>query len=275
MVKILYSLCLLLPLGSRAQQLAADSIAPDPPALRRVSSSTSQEGECQEVLQCDSLKGVVRVYYASGRLKSYTPFISQQPTRRWGVATSWYESGQLQSREDFINGQPHSLLVYYPNGTLKRQTTYANNQEMLGYCYGPAGQPLPYTPYEQPPLYPGGEVMLKSDLAHQLRLSYMQRELIAASPTAQYVEVYFEVAKDGSVRSPVVSALYPALVTALGGSVRASELLSTQLPVISAALVQAFQQLPRRFLPGQRDGEVAAFACRMSVDLLATGRHMR
>ncbi|QKG52392.1 hypothetical protein [Hymenobacter sp. BRD67] len=118
--------------------------------------------------------------------------------------------------------------------------------------------------------------MLKSDLAHQLRLSYMQRELVAASPVAQNVEVYFEVAEDGSVRSPVVlSALYPALVAALGGSGRASELLSAQLPAVSAALVQALEQLPRRFLPGQRDGEAAAFACQMSVDLLATGKRNR
>ncbi|QKG52391.1 toxin-antitoxin system YwqK family antitoxin [Hymenobacter sp. BRD67] len=155
MVKILCFLCLLLPLSSWAQQPAADSIAPNPPRWQRVSSSTGRQGECQEVLQCDSLTGVLRVYYASGQLKSYTPFLSRQHAQKWGVATCWYESGQLQSREDFINGQRHSLLVYYPNGTLKRQTTYADNQEMLGYCYGPAGQPLPYTPYEQPPLYPG------------------------------------------------------------------------------------------------------------------------
>lgn len=231
-----------------AAQAPADSLAPAPPAWRRVSSRITSAGECLEILQCDSSQSVIRLFYTSGRLKSYSAFTNGQRPMGWGVATSWYEDGQLWSRQEYADGQPQRLLVYYPDGALKRRATYAGGQELVAACYDPAGQPLAYARYEQPALYPGGDALLKKDLLRRLRFSYAQRQLLGLLPAAmRTVEVLFEVGEDGSIHHPQV----------LAGAV----------PGLAAPVLSALQQLPRQFVPGRRDGEVVATYYRLPVQL--------
>jgi protein TonB len=105
----------------------------------------------------DSIAGNVRKYDAAGKLKSMTAYGHLQLKIRHGVSTTWYENGQMHTKEDYVAGQPHGeLLVYYPDGTLRRRDQFAKGERTAGQCFGPDGQPVAYFDYLQPPVYSEG-----------------------------------------------------------------------------------------------------------------------
>jgi protein TonB len=66
-----------------------------------VTSHTDSTGLCVETLSWTGPDGLVRIYYASGRLKEYVPYADLGTGQVHGVATTWYDSGQLGSRQPF------------------------------------------------------------------------------------------------------------------------------------------------------------------------------
>ena len=215
---------------------AADSICPQAPTVVRwVSSRVDSTGACTEALEGVGPGAVVRAFYPSGRLKEYVPYANLRTGRRHGVATSWYDNGQLKAYQIFLDGQRDSTLaLYYENGQLKRQTQYRAGIEQLGTCFAADGQPLSYFPYEQLPLYPGGEAQLTKELKRALRLP-------------PQVSVYLWVPHELEVRF---------VITETGLIGRPEIVVSSHVPALDQAVLAAVAKLSQRFHPGSRDGVV-------------------
>lgn len=230
------------PADSALYELASDE--------RRVSSETDSTGTCLEVLHWQQGTGLVRTFYPSGHLKEYVPYGDLIMGQRHGRVTSWFANGQLNTQQTYYQGQRMGeLLVYYENGALKRRTEYTAGNEMLGDCFDAAGQPIAYFPYEQLPLYPGGQAQLSKEVSKALRLPRMPNQLpLEALMGPLQVEVVFQVAEDGSIRAPRVAR-------------------SSRVQVLDQAVLAAIAKLTRRFRPAQRDGQLVACAYYLPVQV--------
>jgi protein TonB len=238
-------------LASRAQAPQATPVAPPATFFTadfRVSSSSDSTAFCSEITFRDSLSGVARVYYPSGKLRQYVPYGNVYRHLIHGTLTTWYEDGQLCTKEEYLNGvRQGDLLTYYPNGVVKRQERYEKGLCGVGKCYGPNGAPVPYFAYEQLPLYPGGEEQLLKELKRAVRLTSaeqnaMRREIdnirSLMYSTQRQVDVELAVAADGRVTNARVVA--------------------STARYLNAAALRAVTKLQRSFVPGRRDGQTMA-----------------
>lgn len=249
----------ILSLMARAAQaqLLADSLTARPDSSRyevaldqrRVISYTDSSGTCTEQLQWGEPSGLVRVYYPSGHLKEYVAYANLARGYRWGVATSWFDNGRLGTWQAYQDGQRHGpLLLYYESGALKRRTEYVAGNELPSNCYDAAGQAVAYFPYEQLPLYPGGHTQLTREINKTLRLP---RQLpIFYSGERCLVEVVMQVAEDGSIQNPRVAV-------------------SSRVPALDQAVLDAVARLGKRFNPGKRDGLLVPCEYQLPVEFTA------
>jgi protein TonB len=251
-------------LGYAAQgQVVADSAAVDSvgcevkPDERWVRSTVDSTGICTEVMHWSGPSGLLRVYYASGRLREYIPYDNLAAARRHGVATTWYESGKLCARQVFLHGRRDSTLeLYYENGQLKRKTRYVANSELPGFCFDSAGKAVPYFPYEQPPLYPGGHLRLTQEIS---RLIGRKRPSQLNFLSAGWYDITFSVNEDGSIGTPEIAvdskkALWVHALPAIT-SKQVAAIVEQERAVLIANAQDALAKLPIRFYPGKRDGE--------------------
>lgn len=203
---------------------------------------------CAETTFRDSLSGVTRVYYPSGKLRQYVPFSNVYRRIMHGTLTTWYKDGQLCAKEGYLGGvRQGELLTYYPNGVLKRQEQYQNGRCGIGKCYGPSGEPVPYFVYEQLPLYPGGEAQLLREIKKAMRLT--SDELTAVRREAYGMQ---SLLQGGQRQVDVELALAP------DGRVTSARVVRSTAGYLNAAALRAVAQLKRRFVPGRRDGQVMA-----------------
>lgn len=217
--------------------------------MRRVVSYTDSTGACTEQLQWGDPGGLVRVYYPSGHLREYVPYADLARGYRRGVATSWYDNGQPGTWQAYQDGQRHGqLLLYYESGRLKRRTEYVAGNELPGNCYDAAGQAIAYFPYEQLPLYPGGHTQLTKEINKTLRLPRQLPVFYYGQP--RLVDVAIQVAEDGSIQNPRVAV-------------------SSRVPALDQAVLDAVARLGKRFNPGQRDGVLVRCVYHLPVEFAA------
>jgi protein TonB len=258
---VMCGLSSLLACPALAQQLAGeptaaiDSVWHDASAdnRRRVSSQSDSTGACTEVLRWSESAALVRVFYPSGHLKEYVPYGDLATGSQHGVVTTWFDTGQLQTHQPYLNGQRNGTLrVYYATGALKRETQYVNGNELPGSCFDPTGQPLAYFPYEQLPLYPGGETQLSKEINKALHLPQRLPALSLVEPLL--VDVEFQVSEDGSIKAPRVA-------------------LSSHVPALDQAVLAAVAKLTRAFTPARRDGRIVTCSYHLPVQFKATSSY--
>jgi protein TonB len=240
-MRYLYLLSLALVAEVVQGQTIADTLRVTAPqargeVVRRVTSTTDSTGLCTETLSWGEASGLVRTYYSSGRLKEYVPYADLGAGHLHGLVTTWYESGQLASRQPFVKGERDGALeLYYENGQLRRQANYVAGAELPGRCFDTAGVAMPYFPYEQLPLYPGGQMQLAKEINKAMR--WPPDVPVIIGPDFRTVCISFWVDKDGSIRQPRVAV-------------------SSQFPSLDRAVLNTVHKLARRFAPARRDGLV-------------------
>ncbi len=259
--------------GQAADSVATDSasyaVAPDE---RWVRSQVDSVGECTEVAHWAGQGGLVRVYHPSGRLKDYLPYANLAAGQLHGVATSWYDDGQLAVRQVFLRGKRDGeLMAYYPNGQLKRRTQYTAGSEMLGQCFDPSGVPVPFFPYEQPPLYPGGQLQLIKEISRHARQWQPAGMLVLSQ--AQ-IHVRFQVGEDGLVENPQVT-ITDEHFALLRAHSNISQSLQTALNDGLAPLISRLQRglttLAKPFYPGKRDGAAVRWQYSLTIPFTYSG----
>ena len=200
-----------------------------------------------------------------GALQAYTPYLDLARGVVHGTRTTWYEDGRPCTKEEYLGGRRQGeLLAYYPDGTLKRLDQFVADQNMLGACYGPDGRPVPYFPYEQPPLYPGGALLLYHDVTRQVRptatemrrfappslldlLGGLQTKAAAGADrwSVGQIDVVFTITEQGEVADPYVAR--------------------SSAPWLNEKVLAAVRGLTKRFRPGQRDGQTVRATCHVPV----------
>lgn len=242
------------PAPAATGQPAPDSVWHEAPAdQRRVRSALDSAGTCTEVLRWEDAGGLLRIFYPSGHLREYSPYGDVAAGRRHGPATTWFDNGQLHTQQVYEQGQRTGpLLVYYENGGLKRRTQYVDGNELPGSCFDEAGTPVAYFPYEQLPLYPGGQAQLTKEITRALRLPHSARPYLLWEP--RVVGVEFQVAEDGRIGTPWVAR-------------------SSQVPALDGAVLATVARLTKRFSPGRRDGQLAA--CRYYLPVRLQGARLQ
>ncbi|SFP87811.1 energy transducer TonB [Hymenobacter arizonensis] len=167
----------------------------------------------------DSLSGSVRLYDAAGNLKESTPYADIKHQIMLGPHTTFYDNGNVRTKIDFVgNKRQGELLVYYPEGKLKRKETYEADQRKTGECFAPDGSVVAYFPYEVMPSYKGGgtEAFVR---AIQMNVRYPAEALRAQ--TQGRVFVAFTVAASGQVENiKIVKGVSDALDAATIAAVK-------------------------------------------------------
>ena len=271
-MRYLYLACLGLLAHTARGQAVADSLAADstqyPVAVdtRWVRSEVDSVGICTEILHWSGAGGLVRAFYPSGVLKEYIPYSDLLAGKVHGVATSWYESGQLRARQTLIQGQRDSLLLlYYENGQLKRRTRYVAGTEQLGMCFDSVGRPLPYFPYEQPPLYPGGQTQLIREISRFVTRHRQPVKLLNSG----WFTISFQVGEDGAIVAPQVDVSSNLLqFWRLSDPAHRDMLQNTiehERKLLINSATNALSKLPVRFYPGKRDGVVAQWRYQLAI----------
>lgn len=207
-----------------------------------------------EITQIDSVQSQERVFYASGKLKSFGRYLTvrrdgQRHTVSFGRHLDYYESGQLHVQTDQpTKQQAGERLVYYADGKLRRRDHLPVQGPTTGECFGPDGQPVAYYPYQQMPVYSegdGGQAAIVT--AIQQRVRYPVEAL--RNRLAGRVFVRFQVDITGHVRDPRVV-----------GGIDESKFSGSALEAVrqlEATVLQAVGGLGA-FRPGQFDGEAVA-----------------
>lgn len=183
----------------------------------------------------DSTAGEVRAYFLSnGQLRSREQLDPIKQRRHHGVSEYFTKSGQLLTHAEFNHGQrTGELVLYYPNGQLKRREHYANSLQGSGECFAPDGTAVPFFEFEIMPRYPegdGGMLAIVRAIAHNFRYPLDARR----AGIEGRVLVAFTVTAQGTVDDvKIKQSLYPS---------------------IDAEAMRAVTRL-KRFTPGQQDGK--------------------
>jgi len=198
-----------------------------------------------ETTYADSIRGVVREYYPSGKLRSYSPYLHVRRHIRHGRFLEYYETGQLHWQEDFLaNKRQGDFLVYYPDGTLRRRDHYEADKRTAGECFGPDGHAIEYFEYEQYPVYLEGDGSFRAIVTGiQQRIRYPAEAL--RHHLAGTIKVKFVVNTKGEVQD-----------AAIVGGVDESQFKGSTLDAVramEATVLQAVRDL-KHFKPGLRDG---------------------
>jgi protein TonB len=174
------------------------------------------------------------------------PFAQLAYGLRHGISSSWYASGQAERIEPYNRDQLEGeLLVFFPSGQLRRQAQYQAGRELSCRCYDPQGQVLPYLPYEQPPLYPGGIARLNQEINKRLR---RVPELMRTSSFFPLrLSISFLVLPDGRLSEPQLEV-------------------PSHVPALDRAVLAAVQGLSRPWQPGRREGQAVTFRYRLPFE---------
>jgi hypothetical protein len=118
----------------------------------------------------DSVGGIMREFYPSGKTWRVIPFMNVEQGIRHGVATSFSEDGKMLTRQGFLGGQAEGeWLVYYPSGSVKSRTQYQHDAVVSQECFTAAGAGRPCPPADTAPQYPGGEAELIKTLLKKVK----------------------------------------------------------------------------------------------------------
>lgn len=115
----------------------------------------------RETEYADSVAATVKTYsLATAKLTSLQSYAHLRKGVASGVWEEWYPSGQLQTHAEYFNGRrTGEMRTYYPSGQLKRREVYNLKNDFIttGECFTESGQPVPFFPFEQMPVYPEGD----------------------------------------------------------------------------------------------------------------------
>ncbi|RZK56239.1 MAG: hypothetical protein EOO59_09970 [Hymenobacter sp.] len=227
------------PADTTRYQLAADE--------RRVASFIDSTGNCTELLRFGPHRALLRTFYPSGGLHEYQPYASLPRRLRHGISSAWAENGQLLALEPYESGlRTGTMLRYYEDGRLKRRTEFVAGAERPGPCYDPTGQPVAYFPYEEPPLYPGGNEQLAKEINQVLRRA--RRPVASFVWVNNYLQISFLITEGGQIHTPRITV-------------------SSQQAYLDTAALAAVRQLSYPWRPGRRDGQLAPYTYQLRINL--------
>lgn len=202
-----------------------------------------------EITMRDSVSGIMREFYPSGKSWRIIQFAHVERGIKHGVEMSFAESGNMLTRQEFVAGQAEGdLVAYYPTGTVKSRTPFLHGQQQSKNCFTATGVARNCPPDDTAPIYPGGESALINDIVSKVRHS---RGALHKTVNGQDMVLRLAVVR---VRLAVDSL----------GMVTSTEVLYTPMDSWSAAVLKVLPRL-QHFSPAYRDGLAVADTVEVSL----------
>lgn len=195
-----------------------------------------------EITMRDSVSGMMREYYPSGKLWRIIPFANVGLGIRHGVAMSYDEAGKLRKREDYLAGHRQGeVQVYEADGTLSRTIVFDHDKRISQQCFTAAGQLKDCQVKKVLPQYPGGIEGLVADI-----------EKAAVLPIEDVANKRF-----GTV---VIKLIVDAHVNILGATAVdvGNTVLYPPSAAMQAAVIEAVGKIQRFTAPGEIDEQPTA-----------------
>lgn len=99
---------------------------------------------------------------------SHADFAGLDPKE--GRVRIWYASGQLKSQAHYQAGKlERQLITYWPNGQIKRNDFFQHDSCIAGKCFDSTGSEVAHFPYRIMPRFPGGADNLNLFLAKNIK----------------------------------------------------------------------------------------------------------
>jgi periplasmic protein TonB len=185
--------------------------------------------------QEDTNRAILISYYASGKKMREINFSNFNKKILDGLYSMWSADGNLTREVEYVNNKMNgSFKTYWDNGNLKRADFYENDQFISGNCYSSAGKDTSYFPYEQRPVYPGGDAELRKYLSTAVKypVEAKRREIQGR------VLVQFSIDKEGKSGDFIVKQKVD--------------------PLLDTEALRVIKNMPD-WQPGKRDGEPVKF----------------
>lgn len=147
---------------------------------------------------------IQRTYYMSGKIFSELYFHSEpqkdNPKKtnniKDGIYREWFENGNLKLQASYNNNKFNGeFITWWKNNQKRRVDNYTDGKCTGGTCYDSTGVAVAYYPYEQMPLFPGGEKELLYFIGHNLRYPVVAQE----NGVQGTVILRFVITKEGKV----------------------------------------------------------------------------
>lgn len=149
-----------------------------------------------EVYLRDSVSGILRRYYASGKIKAITPFLAVGEGLRHGVETTWSEEGIMLTRGEFYSGKEHGeFRSFFQNGKPRSYAVYDHGKFKSMECYDRYGKPAGCSMTMIPEQYPGGWSAATEELKQAVVLPSTE---LQARRTVR-LKVYFSIDTTGTI----------------------------------------------------------------------------
>lgn len=108
-------------------------------------------------------EGYFKYYDEFGKISSEGSF---KKNLKIGVWKS-YKKNKLWTKTNYVNDTIHGdFVVYYPNGTIKRNEVYKKGEFKVGLCYSQNGNDTTYFPFKISPEFRGGEEEMMKSLSY-------------------------------------------------------------------------------------------------------------
>lgn len=229
--------------SARSQLSPTAASLPQLPATRtlyfntkgRLLPSADSADHREQMVYRDSIGGMVRVYYPSGKLRRVVPYLHFARGLKYGAECGFYETGELKSRYEYgLEGPVGPAVQYYRSGQVRLRISPADpaHPKGLSEVFSPDGQPLVLTPDQQqmPTLNGGGPAAIVE--AVQRRVHYPVEAL----------------------RTHAMGKVFVTFLVDDAGFVRNVRIVKTASPIFNTTVLQAVAALGR-LTPGKMAGE--------------------
>jgi protein TonB len=233
--------CQALPSASAA--VAPTAMPASKPAKRtlyfdargRQVAATDSVDHREELIFRDSVGGMVRIYYPSGKLRRIEPYLHFDQDIRHGVESGFYETGEIKSRYEYRFGkQVGEGIRYYRSGAVRSRIKYADGvQKPQVEYFTMAGAPRPApdsTKDQMPVLRKGGNAEI---------VSYIMRHVVY--PTE-------------ALRREIKGRVFVSFIVDEAGFIRHVHVVKSPSPMLNEAAMRAVASLGR-LKPGMQEGE--------------------
>jgi protein TonB len=142
-----------------------------------------------------------------------------------------YKKNKLWTETNYVNDTMHgNFVVYYPNGTLKRNEIYRKGVFINGLCYAQNGNDTIYFPFEILPEFRGGEEEMMKSFSYHME--------------------YPKAAMDSKIEGKVIVRF----CVDYDGSIKDSTIISNTPEILNQSVLKCLKKIPK-WNPGKIDGE--------------------
>ncbi|MDO7873896.1 hypothetical protein Q5H93_04060 [Hymenobacter sp. ASUV-10] len=162
-----------------------------------------------EITLRDSVSGMMKEYFPSGKIRRIVPYAHVGQGIRHGVEMTYDENGKLRRRQEFVAGQRQGeLQLFDAAGTLSRKVTFDQDKKTGQQCFTVAGEPKECKTEKVLPAFPDG--------ANGVIRAIERAVVLSASDATQgkfgVVDIKFVVDKNAHISgASLVKATSPSL----------------------------------------------------------------